>query len=178
MVDDRLIQEIQRDPTHILGWFDLEVMNIWMTLFPLFPVPAQFLSRQTVVVTYLSTPFTHLSDFPPQMIQLNQIVTQSTQFLPNLQSFQNNLVVETLLPIPEPPRLDFHCLFTIPREFILPGQFPKVEKILAELDLLRLRVIAKSYMTPVNWALEHSVCLTPYWNRKKKTSLDPGWVSS
>ncbi|KAI8016425.1 hypothetical protein LOK49_LG05G03395 [Camellia lanceoleosa] len=54
-----------------------------------------------------------------------------------------------------------------------------MKKILAEPDLLRLRIIAKSYTMPVNWALEHSICLTLYWNRKKKkTNLDPGCVPS
>ncbi|KAI7996916.1 hypothetical protein LOK49_LG10G01281 [Camellia lanceoleosa] len=181
-VDPRLLTEIQRDPTHILGWFDPNILQIWMSLSQYSPFPAHLLNRQTVIVTYLSTPYTHLTDRPSQTIQLNQIIVPTTNFLPNLQPFLDPCLTETLLPIPPLPILDHHCLANHLRTFVLEGHCYQAERIIAEPNLHLLRVSVKSFMMQGNSSLTHNIALIPTLAVDPvplgDIPLGPGWITN
>ncbi|KAI8005581.1 hypothetical protein LOK49_LG07G00813 [Camellia lanceoleosa] len=175
-VDDRLIEKIRRDPSFILGWFDPDILNIWMSLSQSLSIPPHLRNQQTVTVTFLSTPYTHLSDQPPQTIQLNQIITPSLSLLPNLQPVYTHIISETLLPIPPLPLLDSHCLVNHPRDFILKGQLYMAEKLVVEPNLSKLRVIVRSCTMQEYWGLDHHVKVIPFLKETPQTTLGPEWI--
>ena len=55
-IGDKTIEGIQRDPTDIMGWHDVEAMEAWKNLFPLTEVSAHLGFLPMEDETWISTP--------------------------------------------------------------------------------------------------------------------------
>ncbi|KAG5554376.1 hypothetical protein RHGRI_012041 [Rhododendron griersonianum] len=154
---------IQRHPDHVWGFWEEALGEAWENISPYYPTLVPPSPHPQVVVTFLSAPYTFSGDLPPQTIQLNQIYNPVTWFLPNNTLYQDQIHVETLLPLTLPPKMEFHCLEDIPRVFQIPGQLNVAHLLTASKTPNQLFVSVESSNQPGFAAPLHLVMLNPLY---------------